>query len=40
MPKILSARYYQENEERRKRSYKRCQNLFKEEKVKKVAIWL
>ena len=41
MSKILSAIYYQENVERlQKKARKRYQNLSKEEREKKEAIWL
>ena len=41
MSQTLSAKYYQENKERKttKKACKRYQNLSKEEKEKKVAIW-
>ena len=41
MPKNLSAKYYQENKERLQiKARERYQNISKEEKGKKAAIWL
>ena len=40
MSKTLSAKYYQENQERlQKKARERYQNLSKEKKEKKVRIW-
>ena len=41
MPKNLTAKYYQENKERLQiKACERYQNISKEEKGKKAAIWL
>ena len=39
MSKNLAAKYYPENKKDYKKTRERYQNLFKEEKEKKVTIW-